>query len=90
MSDVDQIRAALDRATLPDWVESTKVEPMVDHAGEPALRITVVVRADREEQVVRDGAALSELSRTLHLLIDRAGVHLYPYTRFVGASEAAA
>ena len=61
---------------------------MIDHTGEPAVRVTVVVRADRES-VVRNGAALSDLSRKIHLAIDAAGVHLFPYTRFVGASEAA-
>lgn len=88
MSDIDRIEKALKKAKLPDWVESTRVEPMVDHTGESALRVTVVVRADRED-VVKDGEALNALSRKIHLLIDAAGVPLFPYTRFVGSSEAA-
>ena len=88
MSEIEQVRKALKKAKLPDWVESTRIDAMIDHTGEPAVRVTVVVRADREG-VVRDGAALSDLSRKIHLAIDAAGIHLFPYTRFVGASEAA-
>ena len=88
VSDIEQVRKALKKTKLPSWVESTSAEPMIDHTGDPAVRVTIVVRKDRED-VVKDGAALSELSRTIHLAIDAAGVHLLPYTRFVGASEAA-
>lgn len=88
MSEVEEITKALDEATLPDWVESTHIETMVDHSGEPAVRVIVVVRADRED-VVKDGAALSALSRKIHLAIDAAGVHLFPYTRFTISGEAA-
>ena len=88
MSDIERVRKALKRAKLPGWVESASAEAMTDHTGDPAVRITIVVRAERED-VVRDGAALSELSRKIHIAIDAAGVHLFPHTRFVGASEAA-
>jgi hypothetical protein len=89
MSELDQIRKALKKAKLPAWVESTRVEAMVDHTGESAVRVTVVVRAG-DEGIVNDGAALNALSRQIHIAIDAAGVSLFPYTRFVGANEAAA
>lgn len=88
MSEVGRTEAALAAATLPDWVQSLHVEPMVDHTGEPALRVTVVVKAERED-IVNDGVVIGDMARRIHLAIDAAGIHLFPYTRFVGASEAA-
>ena len=88
MSEVDEITKALSEAELPDWVESTHVETMIDHTGDPAVRVIVVVRAERED-VVKNGAELSALSRKIHLAIDAAGVHLFPYTRFTISGEAA-
>jgi hypothetical protein len=88
MSEVEQIRRALKKARLPDWVARTEVETMIDHTGDAAVRVTVVVREGREG-VVRDGELISDISRRIHLAVDAAGVQLFPYTRFVGASEAA-
>lgn len=88
MSEVDEITKALSEAQLPDWVESTQVETMVDHTGDPAVRVIVVVRADRDD-VVKDGAELSALSRKIHLAIDAVGIRLFPYTRFTISGEAA-
>jgi len=89
MSDIERVKKALKRVKLPNWIESTTAEAMVDHTGEPAVRVTFVVRVGREDEV-KDGAALSELARKVHSAIIAAGVlDLYPYTRFVGASEAA-
>lgn len=88
MSAVDEITKALKKAKLPDWVESTHVETMVDHIGDAAVRVIVVVRADRGD-IVKDGGALSDLRRKVHLAIDEVGVDLYPYTRFTIAGEAA-
>jgi hypothetical protein len=88
MSQVDAIRAALSSASLPNWVESTQVETMIDHTGDPAVRVIVVVRADRDD-VVKNGAALNALSRQIRLAIDAAGIQLFPYTRFTLSGEAA-
>jgi hypothetical protein len=89
VSDIDQIRRVLKQVKFPAWVEGARAESMVDHTGDPAVRVTIVVRAGREG-IVEDGAALNELSRRIHVAIDAAGVHLFPYTRFVGAGEVAA
>lgn len=83
-----QIAKALKKTTLPDWVESTRVEPMVDHTGDPALRVIVVVRPEREE-IVKDGRALTMLVEKIHATVENAGVTLFPYTRFTVSGEAA-
>lgn len=88
MSTVDQITKALEKAALPDWVESTQVEMMVDHTGEPAVRVIIVVRPDRSN-MVNDGKALNALARQIHLAVHDAGVDLFPYTRFTVSGEAA-
>ncbi len=75
MSAVDAITKALEKAKLPSWVESWHVETVVDHTGDAAVRVIVVVRADRED-IVQDGRALNELRRKVHLTIDDAGVDL--------------
>jgi len=89
VSDIDRVRKVLKKAKLPSWAESARAEAMIDHTGEPAVRVTIVVRA-KSESIVRDGAALNALARQIHLALDAAGVQLFPYTRFVGADEIAA
>lgn len=88
MSTVDRVAKALKRAKLPDWVEKTHVESMVDHTGAGALRVIVVVRSDRGE-MVSDGKALNALARKIHHAVEETGVDLLPYTRFTLADEAA-
>ncbi len=88
MSEIDRVQKVLKKVKLPSWAESARAEAMIDHMGEAAVRVTIVVRA-KSEDVVKDGAALNALARQLHLAIDAAGVRLFPYTRFVGADEAA-
>jgi hypothetical protein len=88
MTDLERARDALAAASLPDWVERLNAEGMVDHTGDPALRVTVVIRDDRE-QVVEDGPALSGLTRQVLSVLQAVGVELFPYLRFVTAAEVA-
>lgn len=60
---------------------------MVDDAGEPAVRLIVVVRPDRGD-MRNDGKMLDALARHTHVAVDDAGVDLFPYTRFVVSGEA--
>lgn len=89
MSDIDAVEKALKKAKLPKWVGGTRVEAMIDHTGEPAVRITIIVKAG-DEKIAKDGAAVSALAQQVRAVVDAAGVHLFPYTRFVGANELAA
>ena len=61
---------------------------MVDHSGEPAVRVTLVVK-NADEKMLEDGDALNVVARQVHLAIDAAGVVRWPYTDFVVAREAA-
>jgi hypothetical protein len=87
MSTVPAADEALNSAHLPEWVDRVNAEAMVDHTGEPALRVTVVVRNERED-VLEDGRALAAFSRGLLEALQAAGVELFPYTRFVTVAEA--
>jgi len=88
MSVVAQIEAALKSAKLPKWIDRFTVEPMTDHSGGRAVRITLVVREDQTD-VLQDGAALNDVARRVHSAVDEAGLDLWPYSEFVSASEAA-
>ena len=87
-SDIEPIRKALAKAKLPRWVARAEVAPMVNHMGEPALRVTLVIRDDREE-ILTDGRALNDAARRVHVAIDATGETRWPYTGFVIAHEAA-
>lgn len=82
------MRRALKKVKLPTWVQSVTIEPMVDHTGDPAARVVVLVRAGREG-VIQDGGALLDLTGAIHVALNAEGLDLFPYTRFFVASEAA-
>lgn len=79
---------ARERGDLPEWIVRTEVETFVDHSGDRAIKVLLVVREDRED-VVQDGDALSDVVLKVHAIVSDAGSELFPYTYFVGAAEAA-
>lgn len=83
-----RVEKALEKMGLPDWVETTHIGPMLDHTGDPAVRVIVVVRPDREA-IVRDGEALTALVQKIHAAAEKAGVDVLVYTRFTVSGQAA-
>lgn len=77
------------RADKPEWVDRLTVREMIDAAGEPALEVVLAIREDRLE-VVNDGGLLADASHHVHQVVREAGIELWPYTRFVSASDLAA
>ena len=71
---------------LPEWVDHVRAEPKIDHYGEPAINITVVVRRG-VDHVFRDGALLNQIALHIHDVLVAQGIELWPFVDFVSADE---
>lgn len=88
MGTLADIEALLDDAK-PEWVDRVLVREMVDAEGEPALEVVLVIKDDRLD-VVGDGELLATARHQVHLIVEEAGISLWPYTRFRSVSDLAA
>jgi len=89
MDALRRIRDAILAESLPAWVDQVIVTDTFGTDEEPALDVVLVIRDDRID-VVKDGAQLSEARHLVHRAVRAAGVELWPYTRFMSASDLAA
>jgi tryptophan 2,3-dioxygenase len=89
MDALARIQQTIAAQSLPDWVERVVVTHAFGTDDEPALDVVLVVRDDRAE-VVNDGAQLAAARHVVHRALRESGVDLWPYTRFVSASDLAA
>lgn len=77
---------ALARVVLPGWAERVRAEPILDHNGEPAIDVVVVVRSGAPDALA-DGAALNETAVRLHDALLGVDVALWPFVRFISADD---
>lgn len=67
-------------------VTAIEVEPYVDHTGEDALRVMVVLGPKTPERD-RSWTRLAPIERLIRDRLLAAGINLFPYIRYVKRSE---
>ncbi len=86
----EKVMAALNQKDPPlpekPEVEEIEAEPHVDHMGEDALMLWVILSDSTEEEDL-GGENVAQLKRAIYDRLLNAGINLFPYARLVKRSE---